>query len=102
MRHALARLAVAQEVEAPTDRPSLVFEHPIACDMMLLAPDGPLMRVRWRRASRAVTACAGPERIEPEWWRDGSAMREYFRVQVEHGIWLRLCRERWLVRGEWV
>ncbi len=94
----------AEEEEAPTDRPSLVFACPIACDVVLMAPDGPLMRVRWRGASREVLVCVGPERIEPEWWRDGSSMREYFRVQLAGGTWLWLCREqeRWLVRGEWV
>lgn len=97
------RARTDREVGVPTDRPSLVFDRPIACDVVLRAPDGPPLRVRWRGASRGVRACVGPERIAAEWWRDDGGTRDYFRVCLDDGTWLWLCREndRWLARGEW-
>ena len=42
---------------------------------------------RWRRALHRVARSEGPERIAPEWWRDGeaAATRDYFRVEDVDG-----------------
>jgi protein ImuB len=48
---------------------------------------------RWRRVTHAVARAEGPERIAPEWWRDGAQpARDYWRVEDEHG------RRFWLYR----
>ena len=55
-------------------------------------PDGPPIRFRWRRLTHDVARAEGPERIAPEWWRDGSdePMRDYYRVEDAQGhrFWL--------------
>lgn len=95
--------APAPPGSAPTDRPSIVFARPICCDVVLLSPSGPLLRVRWRGASREVLSCLGPERISPHWWEGDEEECDCYRVQLDDGTWLWLWRvqERWLARGEW-
>ena len=34
-------------------------------------PEGPPLHFRWRRALHRVARAEGPERIAPEWWREG-------------------------------
>jgi protein ImuB len=49
---------------------------------------------RWRRSDYRVLRAEGPERIEPEWWRSGSAeARDYFWVQDRAG------RRFWIYRS---
>jgi protein ImuB len=57
-------------------------------------PEGPPAHFRWRRALHRVARSEGPERIAPEWWRDGeaAATRDYFRVEDADG------RRYWLYR----
>ena len=74
-------------------------------------PDGPPLRLRWRRVLVRVVAAEGPERIAPEWWRPSPDMRErdYFRIEDETGRRLWVFREglygatgpppRWFVHG---
>src|SRR5215813_11028562 len=45
----------------------LAKPEPIA-DVFALAPDGPPVRFRWRRALHEVVCAEGPERIEGAWW----------------------------------
>ena len=55
-------------------------------------------------------AAEGPERVEPEWWRDCSdrPARDYWRVELASGARLWVCRvapaapgegERWVLHG---
>ena len=53
---------------------------------------GRQMRFRWRRTSYRVARSEGPERIAPEWWREETEPRDYFRVEDEEG------RRYWLYR----
>ena len=56
-------------------------------------PDGPIRQFRWRRAFYRVGRIEGPERIAPEWWREGAhPERDYFQVEDDHG------RRYWLFR----
>lgn len=57
-------------------------------------PEGPPLRFRWRRVLHDVVRAEGPERIAPEWWRDGAdeTTRDYFRVEDRDG------RRYWLFR----
>ena len=60
-------------------------------DVFALAPDGPPVRFRWRRALHEVVAAEGPERIEAVWWSEaGGRTRDYFRVEDKTGLrfWL--------------
>jgi protein ImuB len=62
-----------------------------------------------RRAEYRVARAEGPERIAPEWWRDGTALtRDYYRVEDAAGLRFWLFREglydrdpiqRWYMHG---
>ena len=61
---------------------------------MAAVPDGPPVSFTWRRVARAVARAEGPERIAPEWWRDGpgARTRDYYVVEDHAG------RRYWLFR----
>jgi protein ImuB len=86
-------------------RPTRLPEEPEAARVVCLTPDGPVLAVHWRGEDLVPTACIGPERIEPEWWRSTGGSRDYFRVCDQRGRWLWLVREnalgRWAVQGWW-
>jgi protein ImuB len=82
------------EPEEPPTRPLQLFEPPQPVEAIAEVPDGPPIRFRWRRLIHDVARAEGPERIAPEWWRDGSdePMRDYYRVEDAQG------RRFWLYR----
>ena len=82
------------EPEEPPARPFQLFEPPQPVEAIAEVPDGPPIRFRWRRLTHDVARAEGPERIAPEWWRDGSdePMRDYYRVEDAEG------RRFWLYR----
>ena len=93
-------------------RPLRLFDPPEEVRVLYAVPEGPPARFVWRRVDRRVTRFAGPERIAPEWWRDlpGTRLRDYYRVEDQHGLRLWLFREgilgdragtppRWFVHG---
>lgn len=84
----------APEPDEPPARPLQLFEPPQPVEAIAEVPDGPPIRFRWRRLIHDVARAEGPERIAPEWWRDGSAepMRDYYRVEDAQG------RRFWLFR----
>ena len=74
-------------------RPIRLFERPEPVEAMAEVPEGPPITFRWRRALHRVVAAEGPERIEPEWWReDETRPRDYYRIEDEAG------RRYWLYR----
>jgi protein ImuB len=81
-------------------RPVLLLSEPEPISVIAAIPEGPPMRFRWRKLSRRVVHFAGPERIEPEWWREIGARtesspgrpRDYFRIEDENG------RRYWVYR----
>lgn len=79
---------------APLERPIRLFSYPEPVEVMAEIPEGPPARFRWRRALHHVARAEGPERIAPEWWREGAdaATRDYFRVEDVDG------RRYWLYR----
>lgn len=92
-------------IDLPPYRPSHLIEPPEPVRVMALRPDGPVGRV-WREGVElAVRSCSAPERIGGEWWRSHEPIRDYFRVQDEHGHWLWLFRDArngdWFLHGEW-
>ena len=82
------------EEEATPTRPIRLIEPAERIDVLAEVPDGPPIRFRWRRVLHAVIRADGPERIAPEWWRtpEGTATRDYYRVEDENG------RRFWLYR----
>jgi len=96
----------------PPLRPLTVFAHPQWIEVMAEVPDSPPLRFRWRRVLHEVTRAEGPERIAPEWWRDGHhapATRDYYRVEdaCGHRFWMfreglyddSNARPRWFLHG---
>lgn len=95
----------------PPLRPLRLFSAPEPAEALAEVPDGPPLRFRWRRVLHEVTRAEGPERIAPEWWRDGESAqtRDYYRVEDAQGRRFWLYREglyapgagppRWFVHG---
>jgi protein ImuB len=83
------------EPNAPPSRPLQLFEPPQPIETLAQVPDGPPLRFRWRRVLHEIARAEGPERIAPEWWRDGPSepTRDYYRVEDAQG------RRFWLFRA---
>jgi protein ImuB len=80
--------------EAPA-RPLRLLARPEPIEAVAPLPDEPPLLFRWRRAVHRVRSASGPERLAPEWWRDGMAgqdarTRDYFAVEDTEGgrFWL--------------
>lgn len=74
-------------------RPIRLFKRPEPVEAVAEVPEGPPVTFRWRRALHRVVAAEGPERIEPEWWREEEGKpRDYYRIEDEAG------RRYWLYR----
>lgn len=79
----------------PKERPLRLFDPPECVDVTIAeVPEGPPGQFRWRHVSYRVARAEGPERIAPEWWRDGgeARSRDYFRIEDPDG------RRYWLFR----
>ena len=124
-RGKVATTAPSTDGEALPERPIRLLERPEQIDTIAGVPDGPPLRFRWRRVTHQVAAIEGPERIGPDWWRQGrgqspgqgqsqnsgrdaTATRDYFRAEDTDGrrFWLYregLYREtpepRWFLHG---
>ncbi len=93
---------------APRPRPVRLLRRPPFVEVLAEVPDGPPFRLRLGRAWQRVLCAEGPERIEPEWWRDrpDRLPRDYYRVELESGARLWVCRAgpmgpeaRWVLHG---
>jgi protein ImuB len=75
-------------------RPIRMLRRPEQLDHVIAElPDQPPRRFTWRGVAHVVVHADGPERIAGEWWRrpaERDAVRDYFRVEDEHGhrFWL--------------
>ena len=69
---------------------------------MALLPDAPPSLLRIGRVGHRVTRAEGPERFEPEWWRDRPErrLRDYYRVELASGARLWVCRVGFALPGE--
>ena len=93
------------------ERPIRLLERPEPIEAVAAVPEGPPALFRWRRVTHHVAAIEGPERIGPDWWRQGqdiSRTRDYFRAQDTEGRRFWLYREglhhqapvpRWFLHG---
>jgi len=87
------------------DRPTELFSTPAPTRVIALSPDGPVSRFEWLGKAHHVVACTGPERIAGEWWRAERLLRDYFKVQDQHGRWHWMFRDQtsgaWFMHGVW-
>lgn len=86
----------AAEALAPprSPRPLRLLDPPEEIRVLYAVPDGPPVQFVWRRLTHKITRFAGPERIAPEWWaeRPTARLRDYYRIETQHG------RRYWLFR----
>lgn len=116
-----AMLAVAEPppqdaLLPPPQRPLLILARPEPADAVAEIPDGPPRSFVWRKVRHQVDRAEGPERLAPDWWRDGpwqndrpARTRDYFRVETREGrrFWLyrdglyglETTRPQWFVHG---
>lgn len=75
-------------------RPLRLLDPPEEIRVLYAVPEGPPVQFSWRRLAHKVTRFAGPERIAPEWWADrpSARLRDYYRIETQHG------RRYWLFR----
>ncbi len=75
-------------------RPLRLLRRPLAVQAVAPLPDAPPLLLRLGRASWRVLRAEGPERLEPEWWRDrpDRRFRDYYQVEIGDGARLWLCR----------
>lgn len=95
-----------------TDRPAPVrlLRRPLPVRVRIVEPDSLPLCLQIGHVVHPITWAEGPERIEPEWWRDPLAQpaRDYFRVEVASGsrLWIgrsHVCGSdkpaRWFLHG---
>ncbi len=108
----VARIAPDAPVAVPqgwprAPRPPRLLRRPVEIGAVALLPDAPPSLLRLGRVAHRVRAAEGPERIEPEWWRDrpDRMARDYYRLELASGARLWVCRlgfgaeARWFLRG---
>jgi protein ImuB len=69
-------------------RPTMLLAAPQALTITELAPDRKPKIVCYPRSNVTVTKCIGPERIESGWWHGATQRRDYYRLELESGVWL--------------
>ena len=112
---AVRRIDAFEPMEAPAGwasrpRPVRLLRRPPYIGAVALLPDAPPSLLRIGRQALRVVHAEGPERFEPEWWRDrpGRKLRDYYRVELTSGARLWVCRiglaeagteARWALHG---
>jgi len=112
---AMQRVGAFEEVRdfpgwAARPRPVRLLRRPPFIGAVALLPDAPPSLLRIGRQSHRVLRAEGPERFEPEWWRDrpDRKPRDYYRVELASGARLWVCRigltqageePRWALHG---
>ncbi|HEY8611025.1 MAG TPA: DNA polymerase Y family protein, partial [Roseomonas sp.] len=88
---------------AARSRPLLLLRQPERLEAMAVLPDDPPFRIRWRGTWVQVHAAEGPERLEPEWWRDRPTRprRDYYRLELVDGRRLWVCHAGAPGEGAW-
>lgn len=73
-------------------RPVHLLPRPEPIKVSAPIPDYPPMLFHYKGKVHQVVKADGPERIEPEWWLEQGALRDYYCVEDEQG------RRYWLFR----
>lgn len=87
----------AEWMTSTRPRPLRLLDRPEPIEVIAEIPESPPKQFIWRRVARRVLHADGPERIEPEWWRQigqpvQERVRDYYRVEDREG------RRYWLYR----
>ena len=95
-------------------RPLILLPWPEPIEVVAPVPDGPPVMFRWGRRQHRVSIAVGPERIAPEWWREGldplrlARIRDYYRIEdsdggrfwiFREGLYRPDIRARWYLHG---
>lgn len=85
-------------------RPLYLLRRPEPVEVLALVPDGPPLRLTWRRRRLTLRQAEGPERLLPAWWQPARAdepPRDYYRAEDEEGrrYWLYRAGGRWFLQG---
>lgn len=92
-------------------RPMRLLPRPEEITVLAEVPDGPPMRMQWRRQAYHLVKASGPERIGMEWWQPGNdaLTRDYYVIEDREGCRLWIFREglytvestrpRWFMHG---
>lgn len=103
--NAVAAVATSDRTVArvTSQRPSRLLSSPQPIEVSIAGPEGAPLSFWWDRREQRVVRAWGPERIETGWWRECSACRDYFRVEVQtgHHFWIfrRLDDPGWFLHG---
>ncbi|CAN5131317.1 DNA polymerase Y family protein [soil metagenome] len=75
--------------------PLRLFRPPQPIDVIAAVPEDPPAKFVWRRLTHVVAKAEGPQRLSPEWSREGEVARtrDYYRVEDEQGLRFWLFRE---------
>jgi len=71
-------------------RPALLLAPPEQVTVIAEIPDGAPVQFSWRRVRYTIVRSQGPERIEPEWWKQlwpapGLRSRDYYVLEDQSG-----------------
>ncbi|NOZ31774.1 MAG: DNA polymerase Y family protein [Alphaproteobacteria bacterium] len=103
--------AVPAPPEPVLPRPLRLLPRPEQITVLAEIPEGPPVRMCWRRMDYIFTRASGPERIGVEWWQSGTEAltRDYYVTEDEAGRRFWLFREglygletispRWFMHG---
>jgi protein ImuB len=84
-------------------RPFRLLGVPQAIAVVSVVPDGPPIRMTWRKEDHRVVRSWGPERIATGWWRAPDVQRDYYRTEWEDGTHAWVFRDlrggRWFLHG---
>lgn len=84
-------------------RPRRLLGVPRRIEVISIVPDGPPIRVTWRKTDYMISRFWGPERIETGWWRAPDVQRDYYRTEWEDGTHAWIFRDlrggRWFLHG---
>jgi protein ImuB len=91
------------DAEQSRGRPFRLLGSPEPIDVASIVPDGPPIRMAWRRQDYLVVRAWGPERIATGWWRAEDVQRDYYRAEWEDGTQAWVYRDqrngRWFLHG---
>lgn len=80
--------AIGPKKEDVWRRPTRLLSPPIALNVTEFSNTGLPTIVRYPRANSNVLRFTGPERLESGWWEGTTQQRDYYRIELENGVWL--------------
>lgn len=99
-----------QNLVDPEDHPSEsalsvsrpIFLLPVPVEIGTQHPAGNFT-FRWEGQTFETVTCAGPERVQTQWWHDAATHRDYYRLRTAQGaefwVFQNLRTERWFLHG---